>query len=160
MTYQLGAFGFLSSDEVFRYGVVNAGLLDQKFALQWIQEYIEHFGGDPSKVTISGLSAGAGSVMLHTIAYGGTLGTSLFANVRYQLWLCDIIFAHHFWLVNYCITLPTNAIQLQRFSSISSLLRLCYRSWMPSKVCIWECLPNNFFLPSVSRYQNSPASLQ
>lgn len=32
--YRLGAFGFLSSDEVFRNGVVNAGILDQHFALQ------------------------------------------------------------------------------------------------------------------------------
>ena len=59
----------------------NVGLLDQKFALEWIQEHIESFGGDPRAVTISGLSAGAGSVMLHTIAYGGTLGTSLFRSV-------------------------------------------------------------------------------
>lgn len=61
--------------------MVNAGLLDQKFAFEWIQEHIAKFGGDPSKVTIAGLSAGAGSVMLHTIAYGGSLGTSLFTNV-------------------------------------------------------------------------------
>ncbi|PSN69731.1 alpha/beta-hydrolase [Corynespora cassiicola Philippines] len=78
--YRLGAFGFLSSDEVFRYGTVNAGLLDQNFAFQWIQKHINSFGGDPSQVTISGLSAGAGSVMLHNIAYGGTLGASLFKN--------------------------------------------------------------------------------
>ncbi|EMR71056.1 putative inactive carboxylesterase 4 protein [Eutypa lata UCREL1] len=78
--YRLGAFGFLSSDEVLRNGVVNAGLLDQKFAFEWIQEHIAKFGGDPSKVAIAGLSAGAGSVMLHTIAYGGSLGTSLFTN--------------------------------------------------------------------------------
>lgn len=31
--YRLGAFGFLSSDEVYRKGVVNAGLLDQQLAL-------------------------------------------------------------------------------------------------------------------------------
>jgi carboxylesterase type B len=79
---QIGAFGFLSSDEVFRNGVVNAGLLDQQFGLQWVQAYIHLFGGDPSQVTISGDSAGGGSVMLLDIAYGGTLGTSLFRNVR------------------------------------------------------------------------------
>jgi hypothetical protein len=62
-------------------GVLNAGILDQHFALQWVQKYITCFGGDPSHVTISGESAGAGSVMLHDIAYGGTLGTSLFVNV-------------------------------------------------------------------------------
>ncbi|KAF8858056.1 alpha/beta-hydrolase [Acephala macrosclerotiorum] len=78
--YRLGAFGFLSSDEVNRMGVVNAGILDQTFALQWVQSYIHLFGGNASQVTISGESAGGGSVMLQTMAYGGTLGTSLFSN--------------------------------------------------------------------------------
>lgn len=78
--YRLGAFGFLSSDEVFRNGVVNAGLLDQLFALQWVQSHIGLFGGNASHVTIAGLSAGAGSVMLQNMAYGGTLGESLFTN--------------------------------------------------------------------------------
>ncbi len=41
-----------------RDGAVNAGLLDQHFALQWIQNYIHLFGGDASKVTVSGESAG------------------------------------------------------------------------------------------------------
>jgi carboxylesterase type B len=79
--YRLGAFGFLSSDEVYQNGVANAGIRDQTFALQWVQSYIHLFGGNASQVTISGESAGGGSVMLQTIAYGGTLGTSLFSNV-------------------------------------------------------------------------------
>jgi len=48
----LGAFGFLSSDEVFRNGVVNAGILDQTFALKWVQNYAHLFGGNSSQVTI------------------------------------------------------------------------------------------------------------
>jgi hypothetical protein len=84
---KLGAFGFLASDEVYRNGVVNAGILDQQFALQWVQEYIGLFGGDSNQVTISGESAGAGSVMLLDIAYGGTLGTSLFVNVSISVTL-------------------------------------------------------------------------
>ena len=78
---QLGAFGFLSSDEVKRYGAVNAGLLDQTFALQWVQSYIGLFGGNASQVTISGQSAGGGSIMLQSMAFGGYLGNSLFSNV-------------------------------------------------------------------------------
>jgi len=59
---KLGAFGFLSSDEVFRNGVVNAGILDQTFALEWVQAYGGLFGGNTSQVTISGESAGGGYV--------------------------------------------------------------------------------------------------
>ncbi|KAF3766270.1 alpha/beta-hydrolase [Cryphonectria parasitica EP155] len=78
--YRLGAFGFLSSDEVYRKGVVNAGLLDQQMALQWVQQYIHLFNGDNTRVTIFGESSGGGSVTLHDLAYGGTLGTQLFRN--------------------------------------------------------------------------------
>ncbi|KAK4556351.1 hypothetical protein LTR86_006495 [Recurvomyces mirabilis] len=78
--YRLGAFGFLSSDEVARNGVPNAGILDQQLALHWIQQYVHLFGGDSRRVTIFGESAGAGSVMLQDIAYGGTLGSTLFRN--------------------------------------------------------------------------------
>lgn len=84
--YRLGAFGFLSSDEVNRFGAVNAGIRDQTFALEWVQDHIGLFGGDASRVTISGESAGAGSVMLQTMIYGGTLGTSLFTNVSTLVW--------------------------------------------------------------------------
>lgn len=79
--YRLGAFGFLAGDEVHRFGNTNAGLLDQHFALQWIQQHITKFGGDPRQVTIAGESAGGGSVMLQAMAYGGTLATRLFENV-------------------------------------------------------------------------------
>ncbi|KAL7623533.1 hypothetical protein AAE478_007216 [Parahypoxylon ruwenzoriense] len=76
--YRLGAFGFLSSTEVAKSGVVNAGIHDMYFALQWVQEYIHLFGGDPEQVTIAGGSAGGGSVMLLGMANGGADNTSLF----------------------------------------------------------------------------------
>ncbi|KAK0610973.1 carboxylesterase [Immersiella caudata] len=76
--YRLGAFGFLSSAEVAKHGTVNAGVYDMHFALQWVQKYISRFGGDPDQVTITGESAGGGSVMLMAMANGGTEGTKLF----------------------------------------------------------------------------------
>ncbi|KAI1339831.1 inactive carboxylesterase 4 [Xylariaceae sp. FL0016] len=66
--YRLGVFGFLSSQEVMDRGVVNAGLLDQAFALTWVEAFIKRFGGNQRSVTISGESSGGGSVMLHSLA--------------------------------------------------------------------------------------------
>ncbi|KAG8212817.1 Alpha/Beta hydrolase protein [Butyriboletus roseoflavus] len=76
--YRLGAFGFLSSNEVKAQGALNAGLLDQTFALQWVQNHIGSFGGDNCHVTIWGESAGAGSVLQHIVANGGNTQPPLF----------------------------------------------------------------------------------
>ena len=53
-------------------GLPNAGLYDQRAALQWIQSYISLVGGDPSQVSAWGESAGAGSIMHQLVSYGGT----------------------------------------------------------------------------------------
>ncbi|KAI0248237.1 Alpha/Beta hydrolase protein [Lactifluus subvellereus] len=65
------SFGFLAGQEVKDAGVGNLGLHDQHLALRWIQKYIGAFGGDPSKVTTWGQSAGAIFVGLHMLANGG-----------------------------------------------------------------------------------------
>nr|UXP71984.1 esterase [Manduca sexta] len=44
------------------------GLKDQLMALKWVQENIEHFGGDKDNVTIMGLSAGSASVEYHILS--------------------------------------------------------------------------------------------
>ena len=77
---QLAAFGFLSHLEPSssNYSSPNAGLLDQRFALKWVQKYIHLFGGDPTQVTITGESAGGSSVIYQTIAYGGAKEANLF----------------------------------------------------------------------------------
>ncbi|KAI0694774.1 carotenoid ester lipase precursor [Earliella scabrosa] len=71
MNYRVSAYGFLASKEVKDAGVGNLGLQDQRLALRWIQKYISAFGGDPTKVTIWGESAGAISVALQMLANGG-----------------------------------------------------------------------------------------
>ncbi|RDB16283.1 hypothetical protein Hypma_003046 [Hypsizygus marmoreus] len=76
--YRLGLFGFLPGAAVKRNGALNAGLLDQQFALRWVQKHISKFGGDPTRVTIWGESAGAGSVLQHIIANGGKTTPPLF----------------------------------------------------------------------------------
>lgn len=78
IAYRLGAFGFLSSAEVKKSGVLNVAIHDMRFALQWVKKNIHHFGGDPNRVTVSGESAGGGSVMMLAIANGGTEGDALF----------------------------------------------------------------------------------
>ncbi len=64
VTYRMNALGFLSSKEGEEaYGSLgNTGTLDQIAALQWVQDNIAAFGGDPQNVTIGGESAGAFSV--------------------------------------------------------------------------------------------------
>jgi carboxylesterase type B len=79
--YRLGAFGFLGGEDVKEDGVLNAGLLDQNFALKWVQANIAKFGGDPSKVTIAGESSGGASVLYQAMAYGGKQKENLFNNV-------------------------------------------------------------------------------
>ncbi|TEB27125.1 alpha/beta-hydrolase [Coprinellus micaceus] len=76
--YRLGLFGFLAGEDVKNNGVLNAGLRDQQFALEWIQRHISKFGGDPEQVTIWGQSAGGGSVLQHLIANGGKTNPPLF----------------------------------------------------------------------------------
>ncbi len=63
INYRLGAFGFLAhpwlTAESRNGSSGNYGILDQIAALNWVHEYIPAFGGDPSKITIFGQSAGS-----------------------------------------------------------------------------------------------------
>jgi para-nitrobenzyl esterase len=71
VNYRLGALGFLAHPALGDNGDVgNYGLADQQAALRWVRDNIANFGGDPSKVTIAGESAGAMSVCDHLVAPG------------------------------------------------------------------------------------------
>ena len=76
--YRLGVFGFFSHPDIEN---PNLALYDQVMALEWIQEYISFFGGDPSNVTLVGESAGAGSIS-HLIA--SPLSKNLFHKAVHQ----------------------------------------------------------------------------
>ncbi len=62
INYRLSAEGFLFTESDVADGRANLGLQDQVAALRWVQQNIAAFGGDPSRVTIAGESAGAMSV--------------------------------------------------------------------------------------------------
>jgi acetylcholinesterase len=71
INYRMAAFGFIHSKEIAETGNQNLGLRDQRTAFKWVNKHISAFGGDPTKVTIWGESAGAYSVGDHIIAYDG-----------------------------------------------------------------------------------------
>ncbi|PHH89630.1 hypothetical protein CDD83_5614 [Cordyceps sp. RAO-2017] len=71
LSYRLGGFGFLPGAEVLRDGSANLGLLDQRLALEWVADNVEHFGGDAEKVTLWGESAGAISIVHQMALYNG-----------------------------------------------------------------------------------------
>ncbi|KAH9926258.1 alpha/beta-hydrolase [Epithele typhae] len=71
MNYRLGPYGFLPGTQVKDAQAGNLGMQDQREALRWIQRYISAFGGDPSRVTLLGLSSGGVSSAMHAIVNNG-----------------------------------------------------------------------------------------
>lgn len=63
LNYRVGALGFSYFAAPGDAHVANQGLLDQIAALRWVREHVRAFGGDPSRVTLFGESAGAGSIL-------------------------------------------------------------------------------------------------
>ncbi|WAQ93576.1 EST2E-like protein [Mya arenaria] len=65
INYRLGMLGFLNVGDERANG--NMGLWDQRLAIQWVNKNVDAFGGDPSRITIFGESAGAMSVHLQSL---------------------------------------------------------------------------------------------
>ena len=76
--YRLGALGWMSSEGTDI--TPNVGLWDGLAALEWTQQYISRFGGDPNLITAIGESAG-GAIIQHLITARGGSGTVPFKQV-------------------------------------------------------------------------------
>ncbi|XP_054833018.1 acetylcholinesterase-like [Eublepharis macularius] len=78
MNYRLGALGFLSLPPD---APGNIGLWDQHLALSWLKANMAAFGGDPTRLTLGGQSAGAASVGFHLLS---PVSQDLFAQATLQ----------------------------------------------------------------------------
>uniref|UniRef100_A0ACB8EG57 Uncharacterized protein n=1 Tax=Sphaerodactylus townsendi TaxID=933632 RepID=A0ACB8EG57_9SAUR len=78
MNYRLSALGFLSLPPE---APGNIGLWDQHLALSWLKENMAAFGGDPTRITLGGQSAGAASVGFHLLS---PVSQDLFAQATLQ----------------------------------------------------------------------------
>ena len=82
MAYRLGVFGFYADEELIKESTNkttgNYGLLDVIKSLEWVQDNIVYFGGDPNNVTLAGESAGSAIV---SALCTSDLASGLFKNV-------------------------------------------------------------------------------
>jgi len=74
INYRLDLFGFMAhpafeDESINNSSSGNYGLLDQSFALEWVQKNIASFNGNPDNVMIFGQSAGATSVEFHVVSH-------------------------------------------------------------------------------------------
>lgn len=64
-SYRLSVLGWPGNPTA----VDNLGLLDQRLVVEWVRDNIANFGGDPSRITLFGQSAGSSSTDLYSYAY-------------------------------------------------------------------------------------------
>jgi para-nitrobenzyl esterase len=95
INYRLGVFGFLAHSALRAapdQASGNYGILDQQLALEWVQQNISAFGGDPDNVTIFGQSAGGLSVLANLASPGaaGLFHKAIVQSGAYQLVLPNL----------------------------------------------------------------------
>ncbi|CAE6402436.1 unnamed protein product [Rhizoctonia solani] len=74
MNYRLGIYGFPPGQAAADAGGLNLAFKDQRLALEWVHKNIGYFGGDPDKVTLFGVSAGAISASYQAFYKKGDTG--------------------------------------------------------------------------------------
>ncbi|GME47586.1 Carboxylesterase type B [Neofusicoccum parvum] len=65
LNYRVSIFGFPGQPDAPK----NLAFLDQRLAVEWVRDNVEAFGGDPSRIIISGQSAGGAAVDFWAYAY-------------------------------------------------------------------------------------------
>jgi len=72
INYRLSVFGFFYSETFATHDYpstgTSLGLVDQMVAIEWVQENIANFGGDPDNIILFGESAGSLSICAHLIS--------------------------------------------------------------------------------------------
>ncbi|KAH7026977.1 Alpha/Beta hydrolase protein [Linnemannia elongata] len=92
INYRLGMLGWFENEAAWGRSEIqgNQALRDQILALQWVQKNIASFGGDPTRVTVFGESAGATSIRALLAApvafplYQGVIGESDPINIPFK----------------------------------------------------------------------------
>lgn len=74
MNYRLSIFGFARLPILKDKKSINVGVRDQRLAFEWVKNNIEAFGGDNTRITAYGLSAGATLTSLHLTSFAGEKG--------------------------------------------------------------------------------------
>ncbi|EMD64427.1 hypothetical protein COCSADRAFT_160639 [Bipolaris sorokiniana ND90Pr] len=144
--YRVNSFGFLPSPVFERLGLLNLGLRDQQSLLEFVQKYVSQFGGDASRVTLGGRSAGAHSTAIHLFHnYNSTEGTSpLFSQAILQ---SGSVTARSFPNASY----PLYQEQFSRYLSLAG----CASTANSSDTAILACLR----AAPVSALENASAQL-
>ena len=110
IAYRQGVFGFLSHPQLQGdEPVANFGLWDIIAALQWVQDNIEAFGGDPGRVTLFGESSGGENIL-----------ALMFARAADDLFHRGILQS----AANYGISMPTLDIERQRGADLAAAMQL------------------------------------
>ena len=70
VNYRVGPLGFYALQEPEDKYQANWGVLDQTLAMEWVNNHIDRFGGDLSRRSLSGCSAGGQSTFVHLTENG------------------------------------------------------------------------------------------
>lgn len=86
MNYRLGALGWLGGPTVQAAGAVpNAGLHDQRLAIEWVAKNIHLFGGDSQQITVMGESAGGESPLLFSSPLHSLVLIPIGGSIQHQI---------------------------------------------------------------------------